>query len=428
MSDPREIVIPFSPRAQQREILDNLKRFSVLVCHRRFGKTVLCVNQLIRAALSSRQHNPRFAYICPLFKQAKQVAWDYLKHYTDPIPGRTAHENELRVDFPNGARVQLFGTDNPDALRGLYLDGAVLDEYAQMPPRVWTEVLRPALSDRKGWAIFIGTPMGHNAFWDLWQYAQEDDDWFSAMWRASETGIIDPDELLAAKREMGEDEFAQEYECSFTAAVRGAYYGKLMAQADDDGRIANVPFDPAANVDTWWDLGVSDSTSIWFVQHVGQEIHVIDYYEASGEGLNHYAGILQQKQGERGMVYGRHLLPHDAAARELGTGKSRVEVLDALGVKATVMERHNVMDGIQTVRNLLPRCWFDRKRCAEGIEALRLYRREWDDRKQTFRAGPLHDWTSHAADAFRCGAMAPAKSATFRPLEYPKNHVSHGVI
>ena len=300
------IATGYRPRTLQAGIHRRLRRFSVLVCHRRFGKTVLCVNELIDHAVRSRRQRPRYAYIAPLYRQAKQVAWDYLKHYTAPIPDRAVNETELRVDLPNGARIQLYGADNPDSLRGIYLDGAVLDEYAQMSPHLWGEVIRPALADREGWAIFIGTPKGHNEFWRKYRAARADPDWYAALFPASETGILPGAELDAARRDMTEEEYEQEFECSFEAAIRGAYYGRAMAEAQRAGRIRAVPHDPSLPVDTAWDLGVGDPTAIWFVQLAGAEIHLLDYYEAAGEGLDHYARVLQAKAAERGWFYGSH--------------------------------------------------------------------------------------------------------------------------
>jgi len=205
----------YYPREQQAEIHDNLKRFSVLVCHRRFGKTVLAINSLIDAALAKDLINPRYAYIAPLYKQAKSVAWDYLKQFSRPIPGIMINESELRIDYPNGARIQLFGADNPDSLRGQYFDGVVIDEVAQCQPTLYGEVIRPTLADRKGWVIFIGTPKGHDHFYDLYQLARRDDDWYCKRFKASETGILDADELHQARKQMSESEYSQEFECDF---------------------------------------------------------------------------------------------------------------------------------------------------------------------------------------------------------------------
>ena len=404
----------YTPRQHQAEIEAGLARFSVLVCHRRFGKTVLSVNRLIRAARETGLADWRGAYIAPLYKQAKTVVWDELKRYcglgADDCDVKF-NETELRADFASGARIRLFGAENPDSLRGMYLDGVVFDEVAQMPYRVWSEVIRPALSDRLGWALFIGTPQGKNALWDLWENGRADPDWFTAMYRASETGIIDPVELEAAAREMSPEEYEQEFECSFTAAIRGAYFGGLMGDAEREGRITRVPRDPTLPVHTAWDLGMSDSTAIWFVQaRPGGQYAVVDYYEASGQGLDHYARVLD----ERGYKYGTHLAPHDIRVRELGTGKSRLEIARALGIRFAIAPNIPVQDGINAVRALLPVCWFDRERCAPGLEALRHYRRTFNERMGDFSSHPLHDWTSHAVDAFRyfaVGFRAPAGTA-----------------
>jgi phage terminase large subunit len=412
-----EIVIPYAPRPLQWTVHQSLKRFNVLVCHRRFGKTVLCINELIKSAIRCTNERPRFAYIAPLYRQAKQAAWDYLKHFTHPIPGRTVYESELRVDLPHDARIQLFGADNPDALRGIYLDGVVLDEYAQMPPSMWAEVLRPLLTDRLGWAIFIGTPKGRNAFFDQYEQAKADSDWYAAMFKASETGIIPADELKAASRAMSENQYAQEFECSFEAAIPGAYYGKLMAEADAAGRICGVPHDPAAGVETWWDLGIGDATAIWFMQRVGREYHAIDYYEAVGEPLAHYVGVINAK----GWNCTAHILPHDAAARELQTGQTRVKALENLKLKPVhVMPAERVEEGIEAVRRMIPMTWFDRAKCARGIEALRQYRQDFDEKRQAFANRPFHDWTSHACDAFRQGALFRPAGTQSRPKQlYP---------
>jgi hypothetical protein len=387
----------YRPRPLQAELHRSLQRFNVLVAHRRFGKTVFCVNELIARAAANPLERPRYAYVAPLFTQAKDVAWDYLKRFTAAIPGVEVSETELRVDLPGGARIRLYGADNPDRLRGLYLDGVVLDEYAQIQPRLWAEVIRPALTDREGWATFIGTPMGRNQLYEIYEQAKADPAWYAALFRASESGVIPAAELDAARRTMSEEQYAQEFECSFDAAVMGAYYGRLLAVAEREGRIATVPWEPAVPVHTAWDLGIGDSTAIWFCQRVARETRLIDYYESSGVGLDHYARAL----AERPYVYGEHLLPHDAAVRELGSGKSRVETLTSLGIRPRVLPAMRIEDGINAVRNLLPQCWFDAGRCARGLEALRQYRRDWDERARAFRPRPLHDWTSHGADAFR---------------------------
>ena len=387
----------YKPRPLQKAIHKSLQRWNVLVCHRRFGKSVMSVNQLIHSALSFKGKNGRFAYLAPTYTQGKTIAWDYLKEFSQPVPGTKVNESELRVDFPNGSRVRIFGCDRPDALRGIYLDGVVLDEYAQMPANLFGEVVRPSLSDRKGYAIWIGTPQGKNAFYDLYRQADGRSEWFTAMYKASDTGILDKDELKDAQSIMTSDEYEQEYECSWQASIKGAYYAKWMNEADKEGRITSVPYDPALAVHTAWDLGVGDATAIWFFQAYGRELRIIDYYEASGEGLPYYAKILQ----ERGYVYGDHFAPHDIAVRELGSGRSRKEIALNLGIRFQVVAKQSIDDGIEAVRSVLPRCYFDEKKARQGLDSLLHYHKEFDQKRGEFKNRPYHDWSSHASDAFR---------------------------
>lgn len=411
-----EIVIPYAPRPQFQPYHDRAARFSKIVAHRRFGKTVGCINDLERAALTNPRQfpPPRYSYIAPTYAQAKDVAWGYLKHYSAPIPGIETSESELSVEYPNGARIRLYGADNYDRMRGLYNDGVVIDEPAQIDPRAWPEVIRPTLSDYQGWATFIGTPKGRDWFYriDRDETGAELPGWFRLILKASETGIITPGELESLKSGLTDEQYAQEFECSFEAAVIGAYYGKLMIEAERDRRIDSVPYEPSAQVFTAWDLGIEDSTAIWFAQVVGREIRIIDYYEASGVDLGHYIREITR----RPYVYGGHIVPHDARAKELGTGKTRLEVMVSLGLRDLIVcPMHRVEDGINAVRVLLPKCYFDARKCSRGLEALKLYHSEFDEKLGTLKPKPVHDWSSHAADAFRYLAMcidaiAPAQS------------------
>jgi phage terminase large subunit len=394
--EARAEFVPFHMRTE---------RWACLVAHRRAGKTVACVADVVDAALRCEKPDPRFAYVAPLYVQAKDVAWAYLKRFTAPIPGVEFNESELRADFPvaNGiARVRLYGADNYDRMRGVYLDGAILDEYADMPPAAWGEVIRPALADRQGWAVFIGTPKGRNAFWEKWEQAKADPAWFHLMLKASDTGLLPATELEAARRDMTPEQYEQEFECSFEAAILGAYYGKEIAEAERSGRITEVAHDPALPVHTAWDLGISDSTAIWFFQMAGGEIRVIDFYENHGQPLAHYASVLASKPHR----YEHDWVPHDAKVRELGTGRTRIETLISLNRRPRLVPDHDVEDGINAARLTIPRVWFDVTNCRDGIEALRQYRTEFDEKKRAFKKTPRHDWTSHTADAFRYLAMA----------------------
>lgn len=425
----QEIVIPYEPRDQFIAYHDRVERFAKIVAHRRFGKTVGCINDKIKAALSNtRQYPPpRYAYVAPTYTQAKDIAWGYLKHYSAPIPGIKTSESELWVEYPNGARIRLYGADNYDRMRGLYHDGVTIDEPAQMDPRAWPEVIRPTLSDYTGWGTFIGTPAGRDWFYkiDLNEDGSPSDNFFRLTLKASETGVIPPDELESLRSGLSQEQFAQEFECSFDAAVVGAYYGRLMAAADADKRITGVPYEPTAPVYTAWDLGIRDATAIWFAQVIGREIHLIDYYEASGVDLGHYVREIVGKP----YLYAGHIVPHDAQAKELGTGKSRLEVLESLGLKnLTVAAMHRVEDGINAVRTIIPRCWFDERKCARGIDALKLYRAEYDDKLQALKPRPVHDWASHSADSFRYLAMTLdsriVNTGFNRTINYPKAGVA----
>lgn len=378
---------------------------------------------MVDRSLHNQLKNPQYAYIAPTYGQAKRVAWDYLKEYTKNIPGVTTHEGELRIDIPrphlnDRIRIILLGAENPDTIRGMYFDGVLLDEFADMNPEVWTKIIRAALADRLGWAVFIGTPKGRNHFYDVYETAKkraaEGGDWFTALYKASETGIVPRAELEEARALMSEEEYEQEFECSFSAALVGAYYGKHMDEAEKAGRISGVPHDTAVPVDTYWDLGISDTTCIWFGQQVGREYHWIDYIESNGHGLDWY--VAEMKKDHRAKYnYGTHYLPHDAAARDLGTGKTREETLRSLGLHDTrIVPRQKVEDGINACRLIIPKSWFDAVKCSRGIDSLRNYQREWDGKNKIYKGTPKHDWASHGADAFRTAAMARNDSAPTR--------------
>ena len=243
-SASKPLVVNFPPlREHQRALYDHRQRFNVWVCHRRFGKTVLALYQLIADAYANTKPRPRYGYLAPLYRQGKVIAWDLLKHLTRQLPGTKINEAELRVDLTGDRRIQIFGADNPDALRGLYLDGAVFDEYGQMRPRVWSEVVRPALADREGWATFIGTPMGKNHFYDLYREGQNRSDWHTALYTVEDTGVLPDEELVSARATMAPEQYAQEFLCSFESALIGSYYGSYLDTARTEDRITRVPHD-----------------------------------------------------------------------------------------------------------------------------------------------------------------------------------------
>lgn len=400
----------YTPRVLQAKLHRELKRFNVLIMHRRFGKTVFAVNESIDRALRCPLKDPQVAYLAPYFSQAKRVAFDMLVEFTKNIPGVEYNLQELRCDIPrpgmgDRARIMLLGADNADALRGIYLDGCVLDEYGSMASDIWPKVIRPALMDRTGFAIFCGTVGGYDGLAEIYEQAQKNPDWYTALFKASETGVIPQAELDEARTTMSDDAYRSEMECDFSAAITGSYYGKLLAnlEAAKPSQITSVPYDPNSGVVCAWDLGIGDTTAIWFLQMVGREVHVIDCLEMSGVPLDWFVKQLKAKP----YVYDEMLLPHDAAARELGTGKTRVETLKKLwgNVRWTVTPRQSVDDGIHAVRMLLPTCWFDKTKCADGLKAMRNYQKKFDSKNKIYIDKPLHDWASNYADAFRMFAM-----------------------
>jgi phage terminase large subunit len=419
---PTPVVIPYAPRRLFLPYHERSQRFGKVVAHRRFGKTVGTLNDTIRRAAENERKDPppRYAYIAPTFGQAKDIAWGYLKHYTSTVPEVRRSDGELWIELPhNNARIRLYGGDAYDRLRGIYLDGVDIDEPAQLDPRAWPEVIRPTLSDFKGWGTFIGTPKGRNWFYGLGRMDDGaiDPEWMHLVLKASETGILDEEELASARKMLTEEQYAQEYECSFEAAIVGAYYGREMAAAEKDNRIRSVPHERASDVFAAWDLGISDSMSIWIGQIVGREWHWINYYENSGHALDHYVDWI------KALPYKVHLhyLPHDGAARELQSGKSRVQFLEERGFLMgggddnKCVPRHEPMDGIEAARLRFNRMYFDAEKCARGIDCLRMYRADYDDKNQVLRQRPLHDWASHGADAFRCGVMGAEETVAPEP-------------
>lgn len=391
-----------------------LIRFMVAVCHRRFGKTKWALGEISTSGFECQEHNPQYAYIAPTYGQAERIAWTYLKEMFAEYPGMTKNEQKLKIMIPRHDKgdfitIYLLGAENPDAIRGIYLDGCIMDEYAQMNPTIWGEVVRPALSDRKGWAIFIGTPKGTNNFYKMYQTAQlnmakhPELKWYAFNAPASKTKIIDEDELKALRLEMSEEEYEQEMECSFQAALVGSYYGKYIKDIERLGQIGDFPYDPNFPVFTFWDIGVSDSTAIWFIQRRGEFYHVVDYYEMSGMGLEHYYEICRSK----GYTYADHYLPHDINVQEFAGGTTRYKTFKNLfGRFPKVMKKTKVEDGINASRIILRKCKFNKINCMRGLDALINYERKWDVKNNIWQDKPLHNWTSHGADAFRGFAMS----------------------
>ena len=411
-----EIVIPYQPREpqlQMHEAMDGT-RFCVVVAHRRMGKTVAAINHLIKSAIECGKEEPRFAYIAPTYGQAKRVAWDYLTKFTRPLDA-THNISELRADFW-GRRISLYGSDNPDSLRGQYFDGVILDEIGDQDPKIWNEIIRPAIADRLGWCMFVGTPKGRNHYASLRDRAESAEGWKLLEFKASETKILAQSELDSARKEMGDDKYNQEFECSFNAAVEGSYYGQIINTIEEKGHITRIERDDLCRSFVAWDLGMGDSTCLWVAQLCGKEVRLIDCVENHGQGLEWYVRWLQDNDYARWEQF----LPHDVEVRELGTGRSRKEVLMEAGLNITVAPKLSVADGIQAVRRLLPRCWFDPK-TKPGLDALRNYRREHDEKRNVFYEKPLHDWASHYSDSFRYLAISLDEGTDSWSSKLPNN-------
>lgn len=382
-------------------------------------------------------------HVMPTLKQAKLVAWDMLKEFSSPIPGVKQNNSELEVTYPNGNKLRLIGADDPDSLRGPALSGVSLDEYSQISGRVFGEILSKALGDHLGYAIFAGTIKGKDQLYDTYRAAKDSADWY-AVWQDIDTSMstesgptllalkqaLEDDRKLVLQGVMTQAEFDQEWYLSPEAAIKGAIYGNELAAARKAGRITRVPFDPALPVDTDWDIGFGDATAIWFSQSLRSgEVRLIDYYEASGEALPHYAAVLKKRETECGYVYGKHWAPWDFAATSFETGKSRMETAKQYGFTFTQSPRlaktkdGEVEEGINAARLLLSRCWFDETKCDSGLEALRHYRRDYNQRLDEFKATPVHDWASHGSDAFRGLAVrhqAPLEAKKQRERTPPK--------
>ncbi len=385
------------------------KRWAVVVAHRRAGKTVgMCVD-LVITALDCPHPRPQVAYLAPFREQAKKVAWEYLKLLTKEYQSKKPNETELKITIHNarGDESTIFvgGADNPDSMRGLYLDAVVLDETGQIRPSTWYSVLRPALSDRKGWAIFAGTPAGRNFFWNMREEARLNPKTHLLLeLPASKTGILDEQELADARAAMTEDSYRVEFECDFTAAVPGAFYAKDLDKAQDEGRIAYMERDPEMPVNVVGDLGFTDSCSWWVWQERPNGIAVVDFYEADSRPIGHYIDWIRSL-GKVKDVF----LPHDARAKSLQTGKSMIETFIANGIIPKLVPELSVLDGIEAARQTLQYTWFDQEKCYDGIEHLRGYSREWDEKNQIYRSRPKHDQHSHAADAFRYLALSTVR-------------------
>ena len=408
-----EIVLPngWTPRPYQLPLWTALERGAkraVAVWHRRAGKDSLGLNW---TACQAMQRPGVYWHLAPTQRQVRKIVWDNIdaagrRMIDQAFPAElreSTHQQEMQIKLKGGSIWQCVGSDNYDSLVGANPVGVVMSEYSIADPAAWN-YLRPILAENDGWALFLYTPRGRNHGHRLWKMANTNPDWYCETLTADDTGAVSAESIQAERRAgMAEDLIQQEFFCSFSAANPGAYFGAELQAAYAEGRVGRVPIAPGVPLESWWDLGMDDSTSIWVTQTVVREVRVLAYYEASGKGLAHYADWLHAWAQERGLRYERHGLPHDVEVRELGTGRSRKEVLeDELRISPVdVAPRLPLGDGIEAVRRFLAQCWFDEEGCEQGLNCLTEYTKVFDETQGVFQQKPLHNWASHGADAFR---------------------------
>ena len=383
--------------------LDSGIKRAVAVWHRRAGKEKTFINHTAKACF---QRVGTYFYIFPTYTQAKKVLWDgrdrdgfaFMDHFPKAVIQKK-NETELRVELINGSAVQLVGSDNIDSILGTNPVGCVFSEYALQDPKAW-DYMRPILRENGGWAIFDYTPRGKNHGYALYQMAKSNPDWYAEILTVNDTHALRPEDIDAERAAgMSEELIQQEFYCSFEGVLSGSVFGRAMQDAEKEGRICSVPWQPEFPVDTWWDIGTGDPTAIWFTQNIGREIHVIDYYENSGSGvgIDFYAKQLQSMP----YVWGTHNGPHDLEAHQFAAGgKSTREVAAALGLRFVIVDKLDKQSQINAGRSFLKRCWFDKAKTERGRDALVSYHYKWNDDRKAFSEDPYHDWSSNGADAF----------------------------
>lgn len=401
------VIIEIAPRPAFRGFLSRTERFACVVAHRRAGKTFACVQDLIRSATGHKRPGPpcRFGYIAPTRDQAKDIAWQYLSEYSSPIPGVKLNQAELSITYPGGSSIRLYSGDSYERMRGLYFDGVVVDEPADIDPNAWPYVIMPCLSDYQGWATFIGTCKGKNAFYKTFHQAIKDPSWYAMTLRASESGIIPPAELATLRANMSDEAYRQEYECDWSVGVPGAIYASYVERARAEGRIGQMPVDGSTPVHTAWDLGAPMQTVVWYFQTVGRFVRVVGCDRNMDETLVQRVARMKA----RGWNFGNHFLPHDAAQKER-SGKTMAEELISAGLAnlRIVPRTANIWVGINHVRQMFPALEFVTPDCEEALEALEAYHTREETNGMLSRKEPVHDWASHTADALRTMAEAHA--------------------
>lgn len=425
----------WKPRPYQRRMWSYLEsggKRAIGVWHRRAGKDDVMLH---RAAVAAFERPATYWHALPEYAQARKAIWNAVNAHTgkrridEAFPHElreNTNDNEMFIRFKNGSTWQVIGSDRYNGLVGAGVAGVSFSEWALCNPSAWGYI-RPMMEENNGWAAFITTPRGRNHAFAMLNMAKDNPHWFSEVLTIRDTGALTPEQEAESLAEYvalyGEDvgraQFEQEYLCSFTASILGAYFAREMLAVRNEGRIDPTLDAVDAPVHRAWDLGVRDDTSIWWFQVVGRQVFVLDCYTNSGAGVEHYAEVIDQKARTHGWQDGTDFVPHDARVREWGTGRTRVETMREIGLHPQVVPMATFADGIQAARLTLQRAVFH-SRCEEvGIAALEQYRREWDDERKTFKATDVHDWTSHLAAAFRYLALAWRELAPARDKRPP---------
>lgn len=433
----RDYQVPFLREVERALNGKSEKRYFMQIWHRRSGKDKTCIADIAPRRLIKDPALVKYVY--PTLVMGRDNLWDgmgangykFMNHIPPFIRAGQPNSTRMTVPIQNGSIFQVAGADNPDSLRGGNPRMYIWSEWSEHNPYSW-DVCEPIIRENDGISIFNMTPKGDNHARALYEFAKNHPKWYVEILTAKDTSVfteVQLEEILKdtiqrfAANGRSEEEaqayYDQEYMCSFTSPVIGSYYGAAIRRAEDDHRITSVPYEANLLVDTFWDLGIDDSTTIWFVQSSGNEKRLIDYYENSGEGLTHYISHLKSK----GYNYGNHFAPHDIEVRELGTGKSRLETARENGINFQIAPNLAVEDGIDAARSILSSCWFDKDKCFRGIQALKNYKKDWDEKNKVFRNHPKHDWSSHGADALRYFAVSYKKQE--KPYVLPKSDISN---
>lgn len=404
-------------------------RRAVAIWPRRHGKDDTALHF---TACAAHERVGTYWHLLPQQNQARKAIWNAVNPHTgrrridDAFPAalrEATRDDEMFIRFKVGSTWQVIGSDNYDALVGTPPIGVVFSEWALSNPQAWS-LIRPILLENGGWAMFITTPRGRNHAWRMYQMARDSGDWFAEHLTATKTGLFPAEDLARERAELisergeadGEAIYEQEYMCSWSAALPGAYYARIIDQIEAAGGLTSVPYDASRPVHTAWDLGAADTFVIWFMQQTDAGWAAIDYVANTSMGVDWYVDQIKAKP----YVYGEHLLPHDADNQQLALPQaaSIAQTVRTMGLRRVrvVPRARSVANDINQVRKMLPRCVFDAQKCGHGIDALRSYRRVWDENLKAYRDHPLHDWASHPADAFRTFAVGMPSE----PLDYGK--------